>query len=192
MSTLSIQQLITNTAAAAGVPPALALQVARQESSLNPNAMGSKGELGLFQLMPSTAAALGVTNPLDPIQNTQGGVAYLAQLFQQFGSWDAALAAYNWGPQNVANAQRAAGSNWLSLAPSSTQGYVAGALSATGISPAPAAAPTSPAAAPSFMPSIDQASFVPALPADTGSNPLLLALLALGIWFGARLLFSEA
>src|SRR5579862_2620680 len=102
MATLSIDQMIRNTAVAAGVPPDLAVQVATQESGLNPDALGSKGELGLFQLMPSTAAQLGVADPLDPIQNAQGGVAYLAELFNQFGDWATALTAYNWGPGNVA------------------------------------------------------------------------------------------
>ena len=191
MPSLSIPQLITNTATAAGVPPALALQVAQQESSLNPSAIGGKGELGLFQLMPSEAAALGVTDPLDPIENTQGGVAYLAQLYAQFGNWATALAAYNWGPSNVLKYGAAA-------APASTQSYVASALSAAGLSP-PASSGADPyaTAAPSLLPdgstdpsTYDAASVLPAI--TVSPSPIYtIALLALGVYLGARLLFAE-
>lgn len=60
----------------------------------------SAGALGIMQLMPATAAQLGV-DPNDPDQNYQGGVSYLKQLFQKYGNWFDALAAYNWGPGNV-------------------------------------------------------------------------------------------
>ena len=192
MAPLSIPQLIQNIAKGAGVPPSLALQVARQESSLNPNATGSKGEIGLFQLMPGTSAALGVTDPYDPVQNAQAGVGYLAQLYGQFGSWDAALAAYNWGPQNVQNAMRTAGAGWLSLAPSSTQSYVAGALAVSGVqpSPPPAAAPAPAAQADQALPG-SYVEYTSEAPAPAGPNLFVLALLGLGLYFGAQILFAE-
>lgn len=116
---------IVSTAQQFGVDPNLALAVAEQESGINQSARGAAGEIGIFQLLPSTAAGLGV-DPTNQAQNIQGGVMYLAQLLGQFGGdVEKALAAYNWGQGNVAKAVASAGSNWLSMAPSSTQGYVA-------------------------------------------------------------------
>jgi hypothetical protein len=92
--------LIAAAAAKYGVPSSLALSVAQRESGLNQAAVGSSGELGVFQLMPSTAAQLGV-NPSDLGQNIDGGVRYLSQMYSQFGDWRTALEAYNGGPGNV-------------------------------------------------------------------------------------------
>lgn len=80
-----------------GVPPPLALAVARRESGFDPEARGSSGEVGVMQLKPSTAADLGV-DPYDPDDNIRGGVAYLARMYDQFGDWSLALSAYNAGP----------------------------------------------------------------------------------------------
>ncbi len=71
-----------------------------QESGWNTDAVSSKGAFGLTQLMPETAAALGV-DPQDPIQNLDGGARYLRAMFLKFGAWDLALAAYNAGPGAV-------------------------------------------------------------------------------------------
>jgi len=83
-----------------GVPEDLFLRLIQQESNWNPNAKSHKGALGLAQLMPSTARALGV-DPSKPRQNLEGGARYLAQQYRKFGSWKLALAAYNAGPQAV-------------------------------------------------------------------------------------------
>ena len=83
-----------------GIPEDLFLRLIRQESGWNPNARSHKGALGLAQLMPGTARALGV-NPADPRQNLDGGARYLAMQFRKFGSWRLALAAYNAGPGAV-------------------------------------------------------------------------------------------
>ena len=144
MASLTITQLIQNAAANAGVPLALALAQAQQESSLNPSAYNAKsGATGLFQLEPGTAADLGVTNPLDPAQNAAGGTTYLSQLYAQFGSWGAALAAFDWGPGNVAKAQATYGDDWLSYAPSETQNYVATILSNSGMDTTASVTPSS-------------------------------------------------
>src|SRR5277367_5470481 len=129
ISSAQIPQLIANAAAQYGVPSQLALEVAIQESGLNQNAVSSAGAIGVFQLMPATAAGLGV-NPQNVQQNIQGGVQYLSQLYSQFGEWDQALGAYNWGPGNVQNAIAQYGSSWLNYAPAETQNYVTSILSA--------------------------------------------------------------
>lgn len=86
------------------VPPDLFLRLIQQESGWNPNAKSVKGALGLAQLMPQTARALGV-NPLIPEQNLDGGARYLRTQYETFGSWRLALAAYNAGPGAVTQYQ---------------------------------------------------------------------------------------
>lgn len=83
-----------------GVDPDLFLRLVGAESSFNPDSVSSKGATGLAQLMPGTAAELGV-DPTDPIQNLRGGARYLRQQLDEFGDPVLALAAYNAGPGNV-------------------------------------------------------------------------------------------
>nr|WP_244526262.1 lytic transglycosylase domain-containing protein [Wenxinia saemankumensis] len=83
-----------------GIPEDLFLRLVQQESGWNAGAVSHKGALGLAQLMPETAALLGV-DPGDPAQNLDGGARYLAAQFAAFGSWPLALAAYNAGPGAV-------------------------------------------------------------------------------------------
>ena len=84
-----------------GLEPELLKAVARAESGLNPNAVSAAGAQGLMQLMPSTAAALGVSDPFDPEQSIEGGARYLRQQLDRFGDISLALAAYNAGPGAV-------------------------------------------------------------------------------------------
>ncbi len=83
-----------------GVPEELFARLVQQESNWNPRAKSHKGAMGLAQLMPATAKALGV-DPWDPSENLEGGARYLARQYEEFGSWRLALAAYNAGPQAV-------------------------------------------------------------------------------------------
>jgi len=84
-----------------GVPVGLFLKLVTQESGWNPKARSHKGAMGLAQLMPATARALGV-NADDPVQNLDGGARYLSTQYKRFRSWRLALAAYNAGPEAVA------------------------------------------------------------------------------------------
>ena len=108
-SITSIQSLITSVANQFNVPPSIALAVAQKESGFNQAAVGAAGEIGVMQLMPATAAGLGV-DPSDLNQNVTGGVSLLASLYQQFGNWSDALAAYNAGPTHLAAGQSYASS----------------------------------------------------------------------------------
>jgi soluble lytic murein transglycosylase-like protein len=126
------QELIAHDATEAGIDPNLAVRVATQESGLNPNAVNqSSGAVGIMQLMPRTAAALGV-NPHDVEGNIQGGIRYLRDQLSNFGDKAKALAAYNWGPHHVAQAVERWGAEWLSHAPSETQHYVSSIMGRVG------------------------------------------------------------
>jgi soluble lytic murein transglycosylase-like protein len=93
---------ITAAAQANGVDPALLAGLVKQESGFNPTAGSPAGARGLTQLMPGTAAGLGVTNVLDPVQSLNGGAKYLKQQLDAYGGDVAkALAAYNAGPGAV-------------------------------------------------------------------------------------------
>jgi soluble lytic murein transglycosylase-like protein len=93
---------ITAAAQRNGLDPALLAGLIKQESGFNPNARSGAGAQGLTQLMPGTAAGLGVTNPLEPAQAIEGGAKYLKQQLDRFGGDVArALAAYNAGPGAV-------------------------------------------------------------------------------------------
>lgn len=142
----SILATIAQAAARYGLDPNFVAAVARRESNLNPNAVSPAGAKGVMQLMDATAAMLGVTNPFDPVQNINAGVKYLANLLNQFaGDAAKALAAYDWGPGNVAKAISNWGADWLSHAPQETQDYVQALTGVTPNAPAASGVPGGPA-----------------------------------------------
>lgn len=97
-----IAQAIAESAKRCDLDPQLLRCVVDAESGFNRHAVSPKGAQGLMQLMPSTAAALGVGDPFDVRQNIAGGAGYLRQQLDRFGRLDLALAAYNAGPAAVA------------------------------------------------------------------------------------------
>jgi len=97
-----LRGLIEGAAKDAGVDPQLFESLVAAESSFNPGVTSKAGAMGLAQLMPGTARALGVRDPFDPEQNLRGGAKYLAQMMAKFGGDPKlALAAYNAGPGAV-------------------------------------------------------------------------------------------
>ena len=94
--------MIDAAALANDVDPKLVKSVMLVESGFNPNAVSKKGARGLMQLMPETAAEVGVRNIHDPAQNIAGGVRYLSQLLLNYrGDLTKTLAAYNAGAAAV-------------------------------------------------------------------------------------------
>src|SRR5438046_2401072 len=66
-----------------GVSPDLIVAIIEAESSFNPRAVSRRGARGLMQLMPGTAATLGVGDPFDPRENIEAGVRHLRALMDQ-------------------------------------------------------------------------------------------------------------
>jgi hypothetical protein len=98
----NLQIVVEKYARQYGVDQDLVWAVIRQESGFNPQAVSPKGAMGLMQLMPGTAAMLGVSNAFDVEQNIAGGIKYLERCLNQFDQdVPLALAAYNAGPNNV-------------------------------------------------------------------------------------------
>jgi peptidoglycan DL-endopeptidase CwlO len=96
LANVPYNSLFTRAAAQHGVPAVLLAAVAKVESGYNPKAVSPAGAQGLMQLMPGTAAGLGV-DPFDPAQAVDGAARLLAGHLREFGSVPLALAAYNAG-----------------------------------------------------------------------------------------------
>ena len=116
MADSALQSYANQQANAYGIPPQILSNLIQTESGWNPNAIGAAGEQGIAQLMPGTAPNI---NRFDPYQSISFAAGLLRKYFDQFGSWNQALAAYNAGPNgNFNNPQ--------------TQGYISKILGGTG------------------------------------------------------------
>ena len=103
-SPINYTAVLNATASRHSISPALLEAVVWQESRWHPQALSPKGAMGLTQLMPATARALGV-DPRDPVANLDGGARYLRQMLDRFGgNLEKTLAAYNAGPGRVERA----------------------------------------------------------------------------------------
>lgn len=116
MAVTALKSYAEQQANAYGVPPQILANLITVESGWNPNAIGKAGEQGITQLMPGTAPNI---DRFDPYQSIEFTAQLLRKYYDQFGSWDSALAAYNAGPRgNFSNPQ--------------TQSYVGKILGGTG------------------------------------------------------------
>jgi soluble lytic murein transglycosylase-like protein len=96
--TVPFQSQIEESCARYGVDPALLAGLIEQESHFDPTVGSSAGAQGLTELMPETAASLGVTDPHDPAQSIDAGARLLSEKLGEFGGdTELALAAYNAG-----------------------------------------------------------------------------------------------
>ena len=109
-----VKSTIVQQSVALGVDPALALSIAKVESGYRHTTRSPYGAVGVFQLMPSTAAKIGV-NPYHLSDNIRGGIMYYKMMYKMFGSTELALAAYNAGPAYILKHR---------CAPPYTRGYV--------------------------------------------------------------------
>jgi len=123
------EDLVIQEANRQGVDPNLAVHVLYKETGnlSNPESAKSKaGALGVMQLMPGTAKELGV-NPLDPMENIQGGISYLKKMYNKYQDPALAAAAYNAGPGRLDRALRSEGG--LGTLPRETRNYMVGLAS---------------------------------------------------------------
>ena len=95
--------VINQAANTYGIPANLLTAQIQQESGFNPNAVSSEGAQGIAQFEPTTAQAIGLSNPFDPNASIMAMAKYDAQNFDRFGNVTQMLEAYNEGPNAVAN-----------------------------------------------------------------------------------------
>ncbi len=101
-ATSSLKEAINTASSRSRLDPDLIESIISAESGFNVRAISPKGAQGLMQLMPGTAAQLGIENAMDPVANVEGGTRYLQELlFRYNDDLIKALAAYNAGPKRV-------------------------------------------------------------------------------------------
>ena len=96
---IKYQRLVTKAEREYSLPEGLLNSVLKAESGFNPKAVSSAGAKGIAQIIPEYHPEV---NPMNPREAIPYSAKYLAENYNRFGSWDKALAAYNWGPTNVA------------------------------------------------------------------------------------------
>ena len=114
---VNLHHLIEHTSIRHGIPPAFAAAIAQIESNYDSCALSHMNAQGIMQLIPNTAAELNVSDPYDPVQGVEGGIAYLAQAYRLTrGDLSLSAAYYNAGPKALRMAPR----RW----PRETQDYI--------------------------------------------------------------------
>lgn len=83
--------------------------------------VSSAGALGIAQIVPRWHPNV---DPLNPVEAIEYAAWYLRDNYDEFGTWQKALAAYNWGPGNLREAIKTYGANWFANAPTETKNYV--------------------------------------------------------------------
>lgn len=109
-----------------GIPTNLLGRLLWQESRFRPDiingqTISSAGAVGIAQIVPRWHPTV---DPLNPVESIYYAAGYLRDLYDRFGQWELALAAYNWGQGNVSRALREKGENWFSALPKETRNYV--------------------------------------------------------------------
>lgn len=103
--TMTLDEILNEAAATYDIDINFLRAVAKLESDFDPDCISSSGAVGIMQMMPSTAAELGVSDIHNPYQNIMAGAKYLRQMLDRFGGdYELAYAAYNAGPNAVARA----------------------------------------------------------------------------------------
>jgi Transglycosylase SLT domain len=119
------KMLFSKLEMAKGLQPNLLSAIAQNESGFNPSAVSSKGAVGLMQLMPQVSRNLGVTNPLDWIQNSMGGAELMGQLKTRYGGdLKKQLAAWNWNPSDLDADIKKNGADWDKHLPKETEDFI--------------------------------------------------------------------
>jgi soluble lytic murein transglycosylase-like protein len=119
-----VEAFIRTWAPSYGLDPELIIRQCKAESAFRQDAVSPCGALGLMQLMPATAAGLGV-DPHDWHQNVNGGLRYMCAAMARFGKDPAkALAAYNCGSGRLAGLLEKHGREWREFLPLETKNYL--------------------------------------------------------------------
>jgi soluble lytic murein transglycosylase-like protein len=101
---MNLVEQASATAREYGIPENIFLGLIKAESSWRPHVINPIGAIGLTQVMPATARGLGYDPAAlraDPYLQIEAGAKYFMSMYEQFGDWEHALAAYNAGPHNV-------------------------------------------------------------------------------------------